>query len=72
MSCLDCERRRKYMSADPEMYRGEDTRCDAHQKADAYAELLRVAKLIKQEHALKWMRHHDLLTYAIEDAERAG
>ena len=69
MSCSECERRRKYMSADPEMYRGEDTRCNTHQREEAYAELLRVAKQIKKEHALKWTRLHDQLTYAIEDVE---
>lgn len=31
MSCQECERRARYMAADPEMYRGEDTRCEAHQ-----------------------------------------
>lgn len=31
MSCAECDRRARYMAADPEMYRDEDTRCDAHQ-----------------------------------------
>lgn len=26
--CKECERVKRYMSADPEMYRGEDHRCD--------------------------------------------
>lgn len=34
MSCSECERRRRYMSADPEMYRGDDMRCTAHQELD--------------------------------------
>lgn len=32
MSCILCDMTRKYMSADPEMYRGDDTRCEAHQR----------------------------------------
>lgn len=31
-SCSECDRRRRYMAADPEMYRGEDTRCEAHRR----------------------------------------
>ena len=40
MTCKACDERAAYMAADPEMYRGEDKRCDAHQidKLDAQAE----------------------------------
>jgi len=31
-SCAECERTRRYMAADPEMYRGEDSRCSAHRR----------------------------------------
>lgn len=30
MNCYECDRRASYMAADPEMYRGEDSRCDEH------------------------------------------
>lgn len=32
MTCEACDARRKFLAADPEMNRDEDTRCDAHQK----------------------------------------
>ncbi len=32
-TCPECNRRAAYMAADPEMYRGDDTRCDAHRRA---------------------------------------
>lgn len=34
-NCQECERKRKYMASDPEMYRDEDWRCTAHQHAAA-------------------------------------
>ena len=38
MSCEACYTRRRYMAADPEMYRGDDRRCDAHQKIASQAQ----------------------------------
>ena len=37
MSCEACDTRCRYMAADPEMYRGDDRRCDVHQKIASQA-----------------------------------
>ena len=70
MSCSECDRRRRYMSADPEMYRGEDTRCTPHQKEAAHNELLQVAKEIKQARGMSQYLHGKL-TRAIGKVESA-
>lgn len=36
--CAPCDQRRAYMSADPEMYRGESTKCEAHRTIDGLNE----------------------------------
>ena len=38
-ACPECSRRRAYMAADPELYRGDETRCEAHRPSDDAARL---------------------------------
>lgn len=52
MSCAECERRARYMAADPEMYRGEDTRCEMHQAQAREAELRNQVKGLEHRLAL--------------------
>jgi len=46
MTCEACERNARFMAADPEMYRGDDTRCDGCKaKAKAKAQSVELAEL---------------------------
>lgn len=52
-TCPECSRRRAYMAADPEMYRGDDTRCDAHRRAPTLsAELQELRTLVHEVNAM--------------------
>ena len=46
MDCEACERVKRYMAADPEMYRGEEGLCSAHQRI---RELEEEVKRLKEE-----------------------
>ena len=41
MFCSECERVRRYMSMDPELYRGEDHRCLAHRRIEVDSEYVK-------------------------------
>lgn len=49
MGCAECDRVRRYMSADPEMYRDEDHRCEAHKKLAEMAKDERVMGVLADE-----------------------
>lgn len=52
-TCPECTRRRAYMAADPEMYRGDDTRCDAHRPAPGVsAELEELRMLVRDVNSM--------------------
>ena len=49
MGCLECDRVRRYMSADPEMYRDEDHKCPAHRKLAEMAKDKNVMRVLADE-----------------------
>lgn len=52
MICAECALRARYMAADPEMYRGEDTRCEMHQAMARESELRAQVKGLEHRLAL--------------------
>ena len=49
-ACPECSRRRAYMAADPELYRGDETRCEAHRPSDDAARLDWLERHIFESH----------------------
>lgn len=60
MGCLECERVNRYMSADPEMYRGEEHKCEYHKKLAVLAKDERVIKAFADEARRRGLTIHSI------------